>query len=123
MEQMQQLVNREGGDTSEETCDPEAWCFFAARRKGEPTFTLRAQDATAPALVECWAYAQVFLKIRMDAGMTMAEAVEKLRERILMVLGIDEFISAEVLADLPKVSGAFEKAGLMYQWPNRRVAD
>lgn len=103
--------------------EAEERCFVAAKQHGEPTFTLRAQDCTASAIVECWAYAQVFLKIRMDAGMTMQQAVEKLRERFLMVLGMDEFISAEVLADLPKVSGALEKAGLMYQWPNRKVAD
>lgn len=35
--------------------DTDYACFAKAKEKGEPTFSLRAQDYSAPAVIEYWA--------------------------------------------------------------------
>ena len=42
-------------ETAVPPMDTDYACFVKAKDKGEPTFTLRAQDESAPMVVEFWA--------------------------------------------------------------------
>jgi hypothetical protein len=64
----------------DDTMEREATCYEKAKANGEPTFTLRAQDISAHLCVEFWVAAQRAIRDLMDAGATMTEAVESVRE-------------------------------------------
>lgn len=108
--------------TNTATPDAEIDCFVKAKGKGEPTFTLRAQDITADIFVEGWACAQLFMKQRMAEGYSQEEAVNVLRDRMRMIVGSD-FFSADIIADHVKAEGALKKANLMREWPIKKLAD
>ncbi len=71
-------------------------CYRKAKEKGEPTFTLRAQDFTAPLVIIDWIREQVAQEIAPTGAARCSD--EKLRE-------------------------AFERALEMRNWPHRKVAD
>lgn len=98
--------------------DREESCYQKARANGEATFTLRAQDISAHLCVEFWVAAQRAIRDLMDAGATMTEAVESVREyhkvpRLTMV--------GESLTE--KDRGALDIARAMMGFNNRKLAD
>lgn len=93
-------------------------CFSKAKGAGEHTFTLRAQDLTAPVLVTAWANAQRYLAWRMDRGDTLETAMEALERRLFCAF---EDVPNTTISE--KVAQAFRKAKSMEAWPARRLAD
>lgn len=74
--------------------DRDGQCFLKAKEKGEPTFTLRAQDVTAPAVVDLWARMQIWLQRQMQLGFTVEESLRVIEERC-----------SEVFQDVPETEG------------------
>jgi len=94
-------------------------CFDKAKEKGEPTFTLRSQDLTAPMTVEFWITLQMEVKQAMDDGMTGPEAIEHVR-REHRIPHWTRFMGEEA-GD--KLHGAARIGKAMEEFPNRRLAD
>lgn len=103
--------------------DPDYGCFVKAKEKGEPTFTLRAQDVTAPVLVRAWALIQIHVGIDVDNGFTVEAAVQRIEELLGIALSLPDGVEAEQLANNPKIEQAMVTAQAMQQWPNRKVPD
>lgn len=61
--------------------DRDAECFRKAKANGEPTFTLRAQDVTAPAVVDLWAHMQIWLHRQIALGFTLEESLKVIEKR------------------------------------------
>lgn len=93
----------------------EVTCFEKAQERGQPTFTLIAQDITADLVVDFWIKAQQKVREHMDAGLTMTQAVKAVRSYY--------FLEPDVPADDAKLSGACAIAEAMSRWPNRKIAD
>jgi len=90
-------------------------CFTKAKRNGEPTFTLRAQDVTADLVVDFWVKVQQKVREHMHAGLTMMQAVQAVRTYY--------FLEPDVPASDVKLSGACQIAGEMEKFSARRLAD
>lgn len=86
--------------------------------KGEPTFTLRAQDITSHLVVEAWVAIQQTVREAMNDGATLVEVVENARllHRIPRMLYQDTTLTE-------KEKGALEIAREMMRWPTRKQAD
>ena len=90
-------------------------CFTKAKKNGEPTFTLRAQDVTADLVVDFWVKIQQKVREHMNAGLTKMQAVQAVRSYY--------FLETYVPASDVKLSGACRIAGEMEKWPARKLAD
>ena len=99
-------------------CDPDMACFAKAKLQGEPTFTLRAQDVTAPIAVLFWAKIQMKVRGFMDAGLTMEDAVQRMKTFYFL-----DDIDHDAYTD-PKLDGAVWLADAMAAWPGvKKLAD
>lgn len=90
--------------------------FVKAKDRGQVTFTLVAQDISADLVVDFWTMTQLRVRTHMDAGLTMVQAVEAVREQF----GIPEY--PEILGD-DKLDGAARIAQAMRMHANRKLAD
>jgi hypothetical protein len=98
------------------TEDPDFGCFAKAKFQHEATFTLRAQDVTAPLTVLFWIKAQLKMREFMAGGLTMTEAVTAVWEYYFLD-------SVNVPASEAKLCQAGQIAEAMAQHPNRKLAD
>lgn len=101
--------------------DRDAECFRKAKEKGEPTFTLRAQDVTAPAVVNLWACMQVWLHRQRQLGFTLEESLKVIERRCGAVF---QDVATPASAYPENVSHAIGVALTMnaYQGP-KKIAD
>jgi len=83
-------------------------CFEKAKLMGDPTFTLRAQDISAPLAVLFWAKCQQRIRAYLNDGMSLEEAVDATRKYY--------FLESVPCGD-PKIDGALEVAKAMRLWP------
>lgn len=97
------------------TPDTDLSCFEKARANGESTFTLRAQDITAPLVVDFWIAVQDKMKAFLSTGLSL-EAAEKATRAYY-------FLDRPVVNTDRKLTQACALAGAMGKWPNRRLAD
>jgi hypothetical protein len=100
--------------TADET--REQTCYEKAKATGMPSFTLIAQDITADLCVDFWTMTQLRVRTHMDAGLTMVQAVDAVREKF----GIPEY--PEILGDA-KLDGAARIAETMRAHSPRKLAD
>lgn len=84
----------------------------------QPCFLLKAQDITAPLIVTYWVTVQQRMQMLMDAGSTMAEALEAIRIADMVP---SLAIMPAVMPD--KLGSALSIAKEMQNWPNRKLAD
>lgn len=102
----------------DETAKQEPTCYEKATAKGEPVFVLRASDISSPLVVTFWVTVQQRLKMLMDSGATMTEALEAIRVAD-MIPSLS--IMPAVMPD--KEGSALEIAKQMQDWPTRKLAD
>jgi len=95
--------------------DVDRACFEKAKMNGEETFTLRAQDITAPLCIDFWVKVQQRMRGYLTQGFTLAQAEEAVRGFY--------FLTPEVEEGDTKLSQACAMAGRMERWPNRKLAD
>lgn len=86
--------------------------------EAEPVFVLKARDLTADLIVDCWIAAQVDLRQALDDGLTIPEALAKIR-RDFRLAPWSQFTGL----DDPKLAGAAKIGQAMGLWPTRKVAD
>jgi len=96
--------------------DSDFGVFVRAKDRGMPTFTLVAGDASADLVVHFWVLTQLRVRYFMGIGMTMAQAVQEVRDNF----SIPEY--PYVLGD-KKLDGAARIAGAMRNFPKRKLAD
>ena len=97
--------------------DTDYGVFVRAKDRGQATFTLVAQDATADLVVDFWVMLQLRIRDRVNAGVPLQVAIE--RERI----GFGILAYPPDLLKEPKLAGALEIAARMRGQTDRRLAD
>lgn len=95
--------------------DKDYACFVKATAKGEPTFTIRAQDVTAPLVIDFWIKVVQKVREHVKAGLTPEQAVKTVRAYY--------FLEPHVLLEDAKLAEACELAGKMENWKHRRLPD
>jgi len=105
-------------DTLVVETDPDFGCFMKAKDRGEPTFTLRAQDISADLVIDFWIAVQLEIRQRIDDGMTVQEAVDTTRRGYRVA----PWSTFDAMTD-QKINGAMMIAKAMRAFPNRKIAD
>lgn len=99
--------------------DTDYACFVKAKDRGQPTFTLVAQDVSADLCVDFWIGVQLQIRQRIDDGMTVKDAVDSTRREYRVA----PWSTLEPMEDV-KLNGAMMIARAMRAFPGiRKVAD
>ena len=90
------------------------------KHHGQPRFTLIAQDVTADIAVDFWVSLQIELAQYVTEGLTVAEAIAKMRRLHYVPIWHEAFSPQYAKA---KIRGAAEIAAAMRTHEPRRAAD